>query len=127
MDIADYCERAKHYDFTWFEMQHSTLRQYETREWDYDRGRRNSPVSGCEPSRIASNCSWLTLPCNPQELRTTTPPHALHPAVFIVVVAVFQVALGVASAARHGPNGQHNSTLTLFEIGAQLGEPSTSF
>jgi 2-keto-3-deoxy-L-rhamnonate aldolase RhmA len=25
MDIADYCERAKHYDFTWFEMQHSTL------------------------------------------------------------------------------------------------------
>jgi 2-keto-3-deoxy-L-rhamnonate aldolase RhmA len=25
MDISDYCERAKHYDFTWFEMQHSTL------------------------------------------------------------------------------------------------------
>jgi 2-keto-3-deoxy-L-rhamnonate aldolase RhmA len=25
MDIADYCERARHYDFTWFEMQHSTL------------------------------------------------------------------------------------------------------
>jgi 2-keto-3-deoxy-L-rhamnonate aldolase RhmA len=25
MDITDYCERAKHYDFTWFEMQHSTL------------------------------------------------------------------------------------------------------
>lgn len=25
MDIKDYCERAKHYDFTWFEMQHSTL------------------------------------------------------------------------------------------------------
>ena len=25
LDIADYCERAKHYDFTWFEMQHSTL------------------------------------------------------------------------------------------------------
>jgi len=24
-DPADYCERAKHYDFTWFEMQHSTL------------------------------------------------------------------------------------------------------
>ncbi len=24
-DIADYCEKAKHYDFTWFEMQHSTL------------------------------------------------------------------------------------------------------
>ncbi|HEX4998836.1 MAG TPA: aldolase/citrate lyase family protein [Terriglobia bacterium] len=24
-DIAGYCERAKHYDFTWFEMQHSTL------------------------------------------------------------------------------------------------------
>ena len=25
MDIEDYCERAKHYDFAWFEMQHSTL------------------------------------------------------------------------------------------------------
>ncbi len=24
-DVAGYCERAKHYDFTWFEMQHSTL------------------------------------------------------------------------------------------------------
>jgi 2-keto-3-deoxy-L-rhamnonate aldolase RhmA len=24
-DIAGYCEKAKHYDFTWFEMQHSTL------------------------------------------------------------------------------------------------------
>ena len=24
-DIDGYCERAKHYDFTWFEMQHSTL------------------------------------------------------------------------------------------------------
>jgi 4-hydroxy-2-oxoheptanedioate aldolase len=25
MDPEGYCERAKHYDFTWFEMQHSTL------------------------------------------------------------------------------------------------------
>ncbi len=25
MNIEDYCERAKHYDFVWFEMQHSTL------------------------------------------------------------------------------------------------------
>ncbi len=25
MDIKDYCEKAKHYDFAWFEMQHSTL------------------------------------------------------------------------------------------------------
>ncbi len=25
MDIDGYCEQAKHYDFTWFEMQHSTL------------------------------------------------------------------------------------------------------
>lgn len=24
-DVADYCERAKHYDYAWFEMQHSTL------------------------------------------------------------------------------------------------------
>lgn len=25
MDIAGYCEAARHYDYTWFEMQHSTL------------------------------------------------------------------------------------------------------
>jgi 4-hydroxy-2-oxoheptanedioate aldolase len=25
MDPAGYCEKAKHYDYTWFEMQHSTL------------------------------------------------------------------------------------------------------
>jgi 4-hydroxy-2-oxoheptanedioate aldolase len=25
MDVAGYCESAKHYDYTWFEMQHSTL------------------------------------------------------------------------------------------------------
>ena len=25
LDLAGYCEKAKHYDFTWFEMQHSTL------------------------------------------------------------------------------------------------------
>ena len=24
-DVAGYCEAAKHYDYTWFEMQHSTL------------------------------------------------------------------------------------------------------
>src|SRR5688572_2252830 len=24
-DVAGYCEKAKHYDYTWFEMQHSTL------------------------------------------------------------------------------------------------------
>src|SRR5262245_6276163 len=24
-DTAGYCEKAKHYDYTWFEMQHSTL------------------------------------------------------------------------------------------------------
>jgi len=24
-DVADYCERAKHYDFVWIEMQHSTM------------------------------------------------------------------------------------------------------
>ena len=24
-DPAGYCEKAKHYDYTWFEMQHSTL------------------------------------------------------------------------------------------------------
>jgi hypothetical protein len=24
-DIADNCEAAKHYDYTWYEMQHTTL------------------------------------------------------------------------------------------------------
>jgi hypothetical protein len=25
LDINDYCEKAKRYDYTWFDMQHSTL------------------------------------------------------------------------------------------------------
>jgi hypothetical protein len=38
---------------------------------------------------------------------------------FVVIVAVFKMPLGIASAARHGPNGQHSPTLTLFEIAMQ--------
>ena len=46
-------------------------------------------------------------------------PFALYEAVFIVVVAVFQMPLSVASAARHGPYGEHSPTVTLFEIRMQ--------
>jgi hypothetical protein len=39
--------------------------------------------------------------------------------LLIVVVAVFQMPLRIASAARHRPYRQHNPTLNLFEIAAQ--------
>jgi hypothetical protein len=39
--------------------------------------------------------------------------------VFIVVVAVLQMPLCIASAAGHGPYRQHSPTVTLFEIGMQ--------
>ncbi len=37
------------------------------------------------------------------------------------IIVVFQMPLGVPSAARHSPNPQHSSTLTLFEIRVQEG------
>jgi hypothetical protein len=40
--------------------------------------------------------------------------------VFVVVVAVFQMPLGVPSAVRHGSYRQHKPTLTLFEIAMQV-------
>jgi len=43
----------------------------------------------------------------------------LYAAMFIVVVAVLQMPLCVASATRHGPYGQHSPTVTLFEIRMQ--------
>ena len=46
-------------------------------------------------------------------------PLALDPAVLIVVIAVFEMPLGIPSTSRHGANSQHSPTLTLFEIGKQ--------
>jgi len=39
--------------------------------------------------------------------------------VFIVVVAVFEMPLGIPGTARHGPYRQHDPTLTLFEFAMQ--------
>jgi len=43
-------------------------------------------------------------------------PLALYAAVFIVVIAVFEMPLGIPDTARHGPYRQHRLTLTLFEF-----------
>jgi len=55
-----------------------------------------------------------------EQLGATAVPLTLNTPVFIVVVAVLKVLLRVASAARHGPNRQHDQTLTLFEFAMQL-------
>jgi hypothetical protein len=55
-----------------------------------------------------------------EQLRSAPVPLALHTTVFVVVVAVFQVTLGVTGAASHGSYRQHKPTLTLFEIWMQI-------
>jgi hypothetical protein len=54
-----------------------------------------------------------------QQLRALAMPFTLHTTGFIVVIAVFQMPLGISSTTRHGPQSQHNPTLTLFEIRMQ--------
>ena len=71
------------------------------------------------PSRTASNCSEETLPAQPKQFCAAAPPFALYTAMFIVIVAVFQVPMCETSAARHGPNGEHMPTVALFEIRLQ--------
>jgi hypothetical protein len=39
--------------------------------------------------------------------------------VLIVVIAVFEMPLGIPGTARHGPYRQHSPTLTLFEFRLQ--------
>jgi hypothetical protein len=43
----------------------------------------------------------------------------LYAAVLIVVIAVFEMPLGIPDTTRHGPYRQHRMTLTLFEIPLQ--------
>jgi hypothetical protein len=40
--------------------------------------------------------------------------------MLIVVIAVFEMPLGIPGTARHGTYLQHESTLTLFEFAIQL-------
>jgi hypothetical protein len=47
-------------------------------------------------------------------------PFALNPAMLIVVIAVFEMPLGIPGTARHGSYRQHVPTLTLFEFAMQL-------
>ena len=54
-----------------------------------------------------------------KEFRTTALPLTLYAAVFIVVVAVFEMALRIANAAGHGPNSEHSPTVALFEMRLQ--------
>ena len=46
-------------------------------------------------------------------------PFALDATALIVVVAVFEMPLGIPNTARHGPYRQHDPTLTLFEFRMQ--------
>jgi hypothetical protein len=41
--------------------------------------------------------------------------------ILVIVVAVLQMPFRISSAARHRPNRQHGTTLTLFEIANQPG------
>jgi hypothetical protein len=61
----------------------------------------------------------LYVPAQAEQLGATAMPLALNPAMLIVVIAVFEMPLGIPGTARHGPYRQHNPTLTLFEIGKQ--------
>ena len=54
-----------------------------------------------------------------EQFRSPAMPFTPDAALLIVVVAVFEMPLGISVTSRHGTNGQHNSTLALFEIGKQ--------
>jgi hypothetical protein len=41
--------------------------------------------------------------------------------VLIVIIALFEMPLGIPNTARHGPYRQHTPTLTLFEFRVQVG------
>jgi hypothetical protein len=71
------------------------------------------PLSNCL-KLLARNLSMQT-----QQLRALAMPFTLDTTAFIVIIAVFQMPLGISSTTRHGPQSQHNPTLTLFEIRMQ--------
>jgi hypothetical protein len=54
-----------------------------------------------------------------EQLSATAIPFALNPAMLVVVIAVFEMPLGIPGTARHGPYSQHSPTLTLFEFAMQ--------
>jgi hypothetical protein len=56
----------------------------------------------------------------PKEFSAATVPLAFDGPILVVVVALLEVALCIALAARHGTNRQHNPTLALFEIRGQI-------
>jgi hypothetical protein len=56
-----------------------------------------------------------------EQLRTPPMPLTLHPAMLVIVIAVFEMPLGIPNTARHGSYGQHIPTLTLFEFRVQVG------
>jgi len=55
-----------------------------------------------------------------KQLGATAMPFALNPAMLIVVIAVFEMPLGIPGTARHGPYRKHVPTLTLFELRLQI-------
>jgi hypothetical protein len=65
-------------------------------------------------SHLAAQAEQLCSPPMPLPLNTT---------VFVVIVAVFEVPLRIASTACHSSNGQHNPTVTLFENWMQIFKP----
>jgi hypothetical protein len=72
-----------------------------------------------------SNCFKLLLgylSTQTQQLRALAMPFTLNTTAFIVIVAVFQMPLSISSTTRHGPQSQHNPTLTLFEFQMQRPE-----
>jgi hypothetical protein len=46
-------------------------------------------------------------------------PFALHTTMLVIVIAVFEMPLGIPDTARHGPYRQHKPTLALFEFRMQ--------
>jgi hypothetical protein len=46
-------------------------------------------------------------------------PFALNTMMLVIVIAVFEMPLGIPDTARHGPYSQHKLTLALFEFRMQ--------
>jgi ABC-type phosphate transport system permease subunit len=55
----------------------------------------------------------------PEQLRSAPMPFALNTMMLVIVIAVFEMPLGIPDTARHGPYSQHKLTLALFEFRMQ--------
>ena len=82
---------------------------------------RTKEFSGFRVQPLANRLKLLPshLSAQAEQLRTAAMPFALNTAVLVVVVAVFEMPLGIPGTARHGPYRQHQPTVTLFEIRMQ--------